>query len=206
MPTLFHFHDPMCSWCWAFKPTWETIAATLPASVSVRRVLGGLAPDTDAVMPAAMQETIAGYWRHIESAVPGTRFNHDFWHTNTPRRATYPACRAVAATRMLSPEYEEAMVTRIQHAYYLEARNPSDDDTLVDLAGELALDTSAFAAALHADETLSAFSEDLNTCARFGVQGFPSLVLRTTQGAWRIRIDYTDASVSLGDIAQALAS
>ncbi|MEM7378470.1 MAG: DsbA family protein, partial [Pseudomonadota bacterium] len=154
MPTLLHFHDPMCSWCWAFKPTWQAIEAALPASVEVKRVLGGLAPDTDSPMPQAMQDTIAGYWRHIETAVPGTEFNHAFWRSNTPRRATYPACRAVAAARRLAPEREEAMVSRIQRAYYLEARNPSDDDTLVALATELDFDSAVFHEALHAQTTV----------------------------------------------------
>jgi len=33
------------------------------------------------------------------------------------------------------------MTARIQQAYYLEARNPSDNDTLVDLAADIGLDT-----------------------------------------------------------------
>lgn len=206
MTTLFHFHDPMCSWCWAFKPAWAQIESRLPESVSVTRVLGGLAPDTQEPMPQTLKDTIAGYWRHIESAVPGTQFNHDFWTQCTPRRATYPACRAVITARLLDAEREEAMNTRIQQAYYLEARNPSDDATLVQLAGELGFDEADYAATLGSDTVRDAFASDQSQCAVFGVQGFPSLVLRRGDNAWRIRIDYNDPDTSLADIDQALSA
>ena len=205
MATLFHFHDPMCSWCWAFKPTWSEIEEALPEGLTVRRVLGGLAPDNAEPMPAQMRETIAGYWRHIETAVPGTQFNYDFWTRNTPRRATYPACRAVAAARLLAPEKEEALIARIQRAYYLEAKNPSDDAVLIALAEELGFDDS-FSSMLNSEQVVDEFSADLQLCATYGVQGFPSLVLHAGEQAWRIRIDYNHADVSLQDIQSALAS
>ncbi len=200
MSTLFHVHDPMCSWCWAFKPTWQKIASALPSSVEVKRVLGGLAPDTDAPMPDAMRDAISGYWRHIETAVPGTRFNHAFWTECTPRRATYPACRAVVTARLLDPTREEAINARIQEAYYLEARNPSDDATLIDVAVDVGFAREEFSDMLASEAVRTAFTEDLQLGAALGVQGFPSLVLQHGDRAWRIRIDYNDAAASLADI------
>lgn len=205
MATLFHFHDPMCSWCWAFKPAWAVIQSGLPQEIRVKRVLGGLAPDTDQPMPQEMRETIAGYWHRIETVVPGTRFNHEFWKRNTPRRATYPACRAVAAARLLAPEREESLVARIQAAYYLEAKNPSDEHTLISLATELGFDADEFARSLVGQGASEEFNNDLQLCANFGVQGFPSLVLQHERHVSRVRIDYNDASVSLSDIDRALA-
>jgi len=42
---LYYFHDPMCSWCWAFRPLWNEIVTGLPENVFAQRILGGLAPD-----------------------------------------------------------------------------------------------------------------------------------------------------------------
>lgn len=53
--TLYYFHAPLCSWCWAFRPRWQEIVAGLPNFVRSHRVLGGLAPDTDQTMTTAMQ-------------------------------------------------------------------------------------------------------------------------------------------------------
>ena len=125
----------MCSWCWAFRPAWTAIRARLPKDITPKRVLGGLAPDTRQPMPEAMRTYIQDNWRRIERAVPGTKFNFEFWNRCRPKRSTYPACRAVIAAIAQGREFEEPMIEAIQRAYYLDARNPSDDETLIALAG-----------------------------------------------------------------------
>ena len=129
--TLFYGHDPMCSWCWGHRPQWQQLQASLPDSVAVKNVGGGLAPDSDELMPLAQQQAIAGYWEKSE-ALRGTQFNHDYWQKNSPRRSTYPACRAVIAARWQNAE--ERMIVAIQEAYYLNAKNPSDTATHLILA------------------------------------------------------------------------
>ena len=133
----------MCSWCWAFRSTWEKIIAGL----------GGLAPDTDQPMPEAMQFKIRSIWRTIQSHVPGTEFNFDFWREAKPRRSTYPACRAVIAAGFQGNEYEYAMILAIQKAYYLSAKNPSDVSLLTELAVVLELDIPRFTRDLNASQT-----------------------------------------------------
>jgi len=49
--TLYYIHDPMCSWCWAFKSTWHKVLKELPSHINVYYLLGGLAPDSDLPMP-----------------------------------------------------------------------------------------------------------------------------------------------------------
>ena len=95
--------------------------------------MGGLAPDIDRPMHQDLQDTIRGIWRTIQRTVPGTEFNFGFWESGHPRRSTYPACRAVIAARHQG-NYEVAMIDGIQRAYYLHARNPSYDATLIALA------------------------------------------------------------------------
>ena len=67
---LYYAHDPMCSWCYAFAPVWEKVRGLLPTGVSLKTVMGGLAPDTETLMPPEMQEKIQGAWRRIENVVP----------------------------------------------------------------------------------------------------------------------------------------
>jgi len=55
MTVLYYIHDPMCSWCWAFRPVWGEVQRRLPETVSVTYLLGGLAPDSDAPMPESTQ-------------------------------------------------------------------------------------------------------------------------------------------------------
>jgi len=195
--TLVYVHDPMCSWCWAFRPTWAQIQANLPGEMTIRRLLGGLAPDSDQVMPVDMQDYLQQTWRRIQEHVPGTRFNFDFWTRCQPRRSTYPACRAVVAASEQDPDSEADMILAIQKAYYLEARNPSDDDTLVALAGDLDLDPERFRTALNSPATQAELQRQIGTARAMGVQGFPSLVLVRGGGIAPLRLSYDNAEMVL---------
>lgn len=162
------------------------------------KLLGGLAPDTDEPMPQEMQERLQQTWQRIEQNVPGTRFNFDFWTKNTPRRASYPACRAVIAAR--AQGQEEAMLDAIQRAYYQQARNPSDTTTLIELAHEIGLETNAFTHALEDEGTQRQLEQEMMHAEMLGVDSYPSLVMSTSGSNWPVPIDYNDAGAMLDTI------
>ncbi len=194
--TLYYVHDPMCSWCYAFGPVCARLQPSLPDSLQVVQLLGGLAPDNDSPMEAAMREAIEATWRRIETSVPGTHFNFDFWRECTPYRSTYASCRAVIAAGPL----DEPMTMAIQHAYYRQARNPSLRSTLIEIAAELGLDSSAFEAALDSEETQVELQRQIALARNIGADSFPSLVLEADGSRWPIAIDYNDPAPMLETI------
>lgn len=194
---LYYVHDPMCSWCWAFRSVWNEVVKRLPDGVVAQRVLGGLAPDSEVPMPAAMRSTLQETWRRIQQVVPGTEFNFDFWIRCVPRRSTYPACRAVIAAQRQGACYEEPMILAIQEAYYREARNPSDDETLLDLATRLGLDAERFHKDLNSAETQSLLREQIGMSRKLGADGLPSLILEHNGLYRRLPYNYRDAGVIL---------
>lgn len=199
--TLIYIHDPMCSWCWGFRPTLDNLCRELDVDVRVSRLLGGLAPDSDQPMPEDLQHQLQATWRRIQQRIPGTRFNFDFWHICQPRRSTWPACRAVIAARHLAADKEAAMIDAIQRAYYLEARNPSDDSTLIALAAGMGLDAQQFAAALNTESTHATLAAEMAEGRRMGADSFPSLRLLTDGTYWPVPIDYLSTQPMLETIA-----
>ena len=193
MKTLYYVHDPMCSWCWAFRPTLTKLLADLPPHIEVQYLVGGLAPDSDEPMDEATQAMIQKHWHTITKKVPNTQFNFDFWTNNIPRRSTYPACRAVLAAKAQAPDKEDAMILAIQQAYYLHAQNPSDDDTLIHCATSIGLDTEQFQQDLHAKHTQQQLQQDIQQTQSMGVYSFPSLVLEENGQFKPIAIDYNHA-------------
>lgn len=188
--TLYYVHDPMCSWCWGFRPTWQAIRDALPADIQVLPLLGGLAADTDQPMPEAMRTYLQQTWRTIHARL-GTPFNFDFWSQCQPRRATYPACRAVIAAAQ--QDAGEAMVESIQRAYYLHAMNPSEPAVLRELAAELGLDAGRFATDISAPATAAELQRQIALARRLGIDSYPSLVYVAPQAApQRIQHDYLD--------------
>lgn len=194
---LYYIHDPMCSWCWGFRPVWDMIRQNLSDKVQVRYILGGLAPDSDAPMPIVMQKEIATHWRKIQKHIPGTEFNFDFWENCQPRRSTYPACRAVIATRKQHKNAELAMIKAIQHAYYLQAKNPSNESVLVDLAVSLKLDKEQFIADINSQAVQNELDQEISFSRQIGSQGFPSLIISNGREYKMVPLDYNNAETAL---------
>ena len=148
-------------------------------------------------MPTDLQTYLQKTWRTIEQRVPGTRFNFAFWEDCQPRRSTYSACRAVICARNQGTEFEEPMILAIQQAYYLHARNPSDDRTLISLAEEVGLDRERFASELNCDSTRQILESEIASGLRMGARGFPSLVLETGGSHRMLTYDYLDPQAVL---------
>jgi putative protein-disulfide isomerase len=201
--TLIYVHDPMCSWCWGFEPTRQKIFAAIERRMQVRRMVGGLAPDSEAPMPEAMRSMLQQTWQRIEQMIPGTEFNFDFWQKCSPRRSTYPANRAVIAAREQGDEFDAQMTARIQRAYYLEARNPSDNSTLIELATDIGLDSERFATSLVADATQQKLIAEIQATRGMGIDSFPSLAVQKADGLRHIGLNYTRPEAMLREIEAA---
>jgi len=194
---LYYFHDPMCSWCWGFRPIWQKILDRLPANIEVNYVLGGLAPDSHEPMPDEMRTYLQKTWQTIHQKL-GTRFNFDFWTMCQPRRSTYPACRAVIAAD--NQQAGNKMILAIQQAYYLCAMNPSDDKTLITLAEEVGLDKAKFESELNAPQTQAELERQIDFAGQCDVQGLPTLVLEFKGQHRIIHHDYRDPDVVLAQM------
>jgi putative protein-disulfide isomerase len=182
---VVYIADPMCSWCYGFAPVLARLGSELRSGVSLRYVMGGLAPDSDDPMPAEVRQMIQGAWGSIER-VTGVKFNRDFWTECAPRRSTYPACRAVLAAESLREGAGAEMFRGIQHAYYQEAQNPSDEAVLLAVGEKISFDRATFQAELRSERTEEELQRHLRERARLGVTvgaaGFPTLALSEEDG------------------------
>ena len=197
---LYYVHDPMCSWCWAFRPVYQELKAKLPAGIEFIRLLGGLAPDSDEPMPEKTREYVIGNWRRIQEQLPKTQFNYDFWTVCQPRRSTYPSCRAVIAARKQGENFDEQMTHAIQKAYYLQARNPSDSGTLIELAEELGLNKREFSKDLTSPEVDYELKQELKLARELQLNSFPGFLLINGVRQIHVNPDYQSAEVILDKI------
>lgn len=201
---LYYIYDPMCSWCYGFAPTWNKIQENLPSTIKVEYVVGGLAPDSSLPMSQETQLMVKGAWQTIQGML-GTEFNFEFWDKNTPRRSTYPACRAVLAAG--TQNFEKEMITAIQQGYYLRALNPSDDNILIQLATELKneliqqeIDVDQFTLDLNSEEIEQDLISQISLSRKLTQRGFPSLVLRHNDATHFLEHDYQDHNATLSKI------
>uniref|UniRef100_UPI004047E049 DsbA family protein n=2 Tax=Aliarcobacter sp. TaxID=2321116 RepID=UPI004047E049 len=195
--TLYHVHDPMCSWCYAFKPTLDELRKNLNNNIKLVHVVGGLAKHSDDIMPKDMQEKIEAIWYEIEDVV-GTKFNHNFWKDCKPRRSTYLACQATMLARYENKEDE--MIEAIQEAYYQKAQNPSDISTLINLAKRIGMNEKKFEEDLKSEKIETDLQNELNLRRSLYVRTFPSLVLKYKKELYPINIKYNDYKSMLNQI------
>ena len=181
--TLIYVHDPMCSWCWGFEPVRKNLFDTLDPNITIKRFVGGLAPDSIEPMPSQMQTMLKNTWQKIEHSIPGTTFNYNFWTQCQPRRSTYPSNRAVIAARLQNEKYDTLITHRIQQAYYKEAKNPSDDAVLIELAHDIGLNVKKFTKDLNSEKVNTLFEKELMYTRKLGMNSFPSLALQVKNNA-----------------------
>lgn len=195
--TLYHVHDPMCSWCYAFRPTLNELKKHLGQNIKIVNVIGGLAKHSNEPMPQDMKDKIQSIWYEIENQV-GTKFNHDFWKNCIPRRSTYLSCQATMLAR--DENKEEEMIEAIQDAYYLKAKNPSDASTLIELAKQIGMDEKKFEEDLKSQKIEDDLQNELNLRRSLYCKAFPSLILKYKKEIYPINITYNDYKPMLKQI------
>jgi putative protein-disulfide isomerase len=92
------------------------------------------------------------------------------------------------------------MILAIQQAYYLEARNPADSNTLIELASEIGLDGVLFSADIESPAVHEELSKEIEFTRRREVKGFPTLLLEKEGVFTGIQHDYNDAKTVLHQI------
>jgi putative protein-disulfide isomerase len=202
--TLFYIHDPMCSWCYALDSSLTALQKELPDFIRIKKIVGGLAPDTTKSMPVELQQNIQQTWRRIEQTVPNMLFNYDFWLINIPVRSTYPACRAILAARQQGAGFEDKMIGAIQTAYYQKAKNPSLPSTLLQCALEVGLAADKFANDLTSDEIEEELQNEIGTARSLSVISYPSLLLEHGSRLFPVSVDYLDHETMIREIASIL--
>lgn len=181
MATFIYIADPMCSWCYGFGPELVALQNRLP-DVPLEIVVGGLRANNTKLMDEALKTTLLSHWRHVEEAT-GLPFSDEVLSHAGFIYNTEPACRAVVAARMLAPAATLQVFHAIQHAFYAEALNVTQGDVLARVASSaltnagFQIDAETFEAKWAAAESIAATHDDFIQTQRWGVTGFPTLVL-----------------------------
>jgi len=112
---------------------------------------------------------------------------------------------------MQQPELENEMLLLIQQAYYLLARNPSDNEVLISLASDIGLDVEKFSSDLNSEACKKLLDDEILIARDLYIHSFPSLVL--LQGILSepvsvepIAIHYTDHIIIFDQIKAKLST
>jgi putative protein-disulfide isomerase len=91
---------------------------------------------------------------------------------------------------MQGESFEDKMIDAVQMAYYTQARNPSDAETLLYLAKQLGLTTQTFELDLVSAHTNQILMENIQRARARNARTFPSLVLEKGGAFGHVNVDY----------------
>ena len=186
MASLIYVADPLCSWCYGFGPQLTRLLQGLP-DVPLDIVVGGLRAYNAEILDQPARDRLREHWQHVAAAT-GLAFNYDTLARPGLVCDTEPACRAVVAARLLVPPGTERhpvldVFHAIQHAFYAEGREVVDGTALADIACAtlhqrgIGITSATFYANWSSEATIAATRDEFIQTQRWGISGFPTLVL-----------------------------
>lgn len=201
-PHLVYFADPLCSWCYAFAPVMQRIAAEHGDRLPIRLVMGGLRAYNNRPMTDRDKEYIEDAWKRV-AAASGQPFDHSFFAREGFVYDTEPACRAVVVMRRRAPRLALAYKARVSRAFYAEGRDTTREGVLAELASELGQDETEFALDFGSERSREETAEDFAITKATGIDGFPMLLAGTTaQGFEVISAGYGPAGAVMARLTQ----
>jgi 2-hydroxychromene-2-carboxylate isomerase len=157
MIDVTHFTDPGCPWAYSALPAHTTLRWRYGEQLRWTLVMIGLTEDAGQYAARGYTPTrsAAGYGRF-------RRFGMPFQITPKARlSATSPACRAIVATRQMSPALEHAALRALQFAQFTTTGTLDDPGTLRSaLASVDGLDASAVVGRIDDPEVVAAYEAD----------------------------------------------
>ena len=81
--------------------------------------------------------------------------------------------------RNLKPDAQQPFLAAVHRAFYAENRDVTDAGVLAGIAADAGVDENAFAEAFQSREMIYQTGADFHRSASMGVQGFPTVILRT---------------------------
>lgn len=181
--------DVVCPWCYIGKRRLETALSEFPHADEVEVVWRSFQLDPSA--PNTPVETVAEHLgRKYGGGAAGGRQMVDrveavaaeegmIWrHHESLRVGTIDAHRLLHAAGDLRGELKEALL----RAYFVEAQNVADHETLTRIATEVGLDEVAVKEVLTTDQYADDVEADIRQAAAYGATGVPFFVIDQRYG------------------------
>jgi len=173
--------DPMCSWCWGFEPVIESLLKNLPDGVSVSLLLGGLRSKGDQVWDEGFRAYLSHHWSSVENKT-AQYFNRELLKRSEFDYDTEPSCRAVVTVRELDATKQFAFFKALQEAFYLQAQDITDEQTLAEIAEEEGFEKTTFLRRFRSQAIMDKTEADQYKARSMGANVFPSVVLIDEEG------------------------
>ncbi len=191
-PKFLYIADPMCSWCYGFSPELRTFLSHFP-HYDLDIVLGGLRAYQTQPLDEATRDMLYAHWEKV-AQLSGLAFDQNALRRPHFVYDTEPACRAVVSAKLLADDLPPSALLdvfqAISHAFYAQACDVTDETELADILhqalntaeGDEHFDRASLQETLSAAATREETRLNFEQIQRWGIRGFPMLLLVTEEG------------------------
>ncbi|WP_246277190.1 ClpXP adapter SpxH family protein [Neobacillus endophyticus] len=170
---IYMFIDPLCPECWALEPILKKLRIEYGRYFSIKHVLSGRLANLN-ISKKKNYENIVELWEKTASR-SGMSCDADLW-LEDPVDSPYIVSIALKAAELQGRRAGIRFLRRMQEVLFLEKRNISDYEVLLDCAVRAGLDIDEFSNDMHSESAIKAFQCDLKITTEMDVQEIPTLV------------------------------
>lgn len=170
---ITYFTDPICSTCWGVEPQLRKLKLEYGDYFDIDYFMGGLLPSWDIYNSGGISKAsdVAPHWDEVspryEMPIDG-----DVW-LEDPLPSSYPPSVAFKAAQLQGQKLALAFLRRIREMVFLEKKNITKLEHLLQAAAETGLDVAQFQQD-YEGQAQALFQADLLFARQMGVRGFPT--------------------------------
>lgn len=175
---IYVFIDPLCPECWALEPTLKKLQMEYDNYLTIRHVMSTKLKALNSVNKDT-PSNIAEVWKETASR-SGMSCDEDIWFED-PISSPYAASVAIKAAELQSRRAGLKYLRKLQENVFLEKRNISKEEVLIQIAEESGIDVDEFKKDLHSEMASKAFQCDLKISREMEVDKSPTIVFFNEQ-------------------------
>ncbi len=190
---IIYIGDPMCSWCWGISNHLKRLQEyTSDHELGFDVILGGLRPGGGDPWDDQMKAFLKHHWEEVNKR-SGQPFGDRLFRLEQFDYDTEPSCRAVVtAKHFLDTKGVMEFFEAVQRKFYVDNEDPKEDQFYASICEQFNIDFGYFKRLFHSTETAKATHEEFVTNRKWGVSGYPTLVLRHNEQLYLISNGYAE--------------
>jgi len=184
-PTLIYVMDPLCGWCYGFSPVMQKVYDTYKDKVNFKVVTGGMIID-EKVGPIGK---IAPFLKKATAQVTqhtGAEFSPLFLDTilqkGTQILTSLQPSIAIQICKKEKPDSIFSFLTALHKDIYIHGLQTAEAKDYGRLAKAMGFDPKSFINFVTKQEYIDAAKEDFKEAEALGIESYPALLLRETEG------------------------
>lgn len=183
-PTIIYVYDALCGWCYGFSPVIQALHEKYKDQFRFEVVSGGMVRHERVGPIGEVAAYIQDAYRTVEEKT-GVTFGPNFLEktlaAGTSIFDSTPPAKVLAFARELQPDRQIELATTLQRAIYYDGIAPAEVPQYVPYLSDFGIDEAELMAAMTSPAIERLTEADFILTERFGVQGFPTLILQQNE-------------------------